>query len=126
MAAKTLRRLRGDVIFSSEMNQANSHFALRHRHSRRFGALLCLALFITLQLFASSGPLHKAIHADADTPGHHCVVTLLTHGQVNAPVLAGIWLAFAAAVVFLLPLIRSAVLPSSDLRLAPGRAPPFI
>ena len=87
-------------------------------------ALAGLVLFVALQVFAASGNLHKAIHSDATAPGHHCVITLLTHGQVNAPVVSGIWVAFVAALIFILPLVQSAVLSSFDYRLSPSRAPP--
>lgn len=88
------------------------------------GALAVLLLFVVLQVFAASGDLHRAIHPDANSPGHHCVITLLSHGQVHAPVVSGIWVAFVAALIFFLPLIQSAMFPSFDHRLSPSRAPP--
>jgi hypothetical protein len=106
------------------MQLAVKHFAPQSPRARRIGALAGLLLFVALQVFAGSSTLHKAIHSDANAPGHHCVITLLTHGQVNAPVVSGVWAAFAAALIFFLPLIQSAVLSSFDLRLSPSRAPP--
>jgi hypothetical protein len=106
------------------MKVADKSFARRSQSLHRMGALVGLLLFVALQVFAASGNLHKAIHSDATSPGHHCVITLLAHGQVNAPVVPGIWVAFVAALIFFLPLLSSAVISSFDLRLSPGRAPP--
>jgi hypothetical protein len=106
------------------MKSAATRIASSNRRSRPFRALLLIALFLTLQLFASSGPLHKALHHNADSASHQCVITLLSHGQVNVPVVLGIWLAFATTLIFSLPLLQAIVQSSSDLRLAPGRAPP--
>src|ERR1017187_1431216 len=99
---------------SHAMQLAVEHFAPPSPRARRIWALFGVALFVALQLFANSGALHKAIHTDADSPGHHCVITLLTHGQVNAPFVPGIWVAFAAALIFFLPLVQSAALSSFD------------
>ena len=46
-------------------------------------AAFCLLLFVVLQVFASSGPLHRLIHHDADSPDHHCAITLLAQGQAQ-------------------------------------------
>ena len=106
------------------MRSALTRFASRDGSFRRVGAIVCLGLFLTLQLFASSALLHKAVHADADSAGHHCVITLLSHGQVNAADVAPIVATFVAVTFFLLPLISSAVLSSFDYRFAPSRGPP--
>jgi hypothetical protein len=105
------------------MKAANIPVNRRCPSFRRMGALAALLLFVALHVFAVSGNLHKAIHADASSPAHTCVITLLAQGQVNAPVVPVIWV-FAAGLIFLRPLVHSAVLSSLDLRLSPGRAPP--
>jgi len=114
----------GAINTAQAMPLAAEHFVPPSLRARRIWALIGIALFLALQVFASSGALHKSLHAEADAPGHHCVITLLSQGQVSAPVVIGIWVAFAFASIFLLPLLQSAVTSSSDLRLAPGRAPP--
>jgi hypothetical protein len=43
---------------------------------------------------------------------------------VNAPVALPVLIAFVAAIIFLLPLLQSAVFSSFDYRLCPSRAPP--
>lgn len=97
---------------------------LRSRASRRLAGLLGLVLFLALQLFVTAGPLHQAVHADANAPGHRCVISLFAHGQVNSPGLAPVIIGLAAALCFLLPLFRAALLRSFDYRLSPSRAPP--
>ena len=106
------------------MKTAARNTAWPGRSSRPFCALFLLALFLTLQLFASSSELHHKLHSDANSPDHHCALTLLTHGQVDVSVVAGIWLQFAIAFVFSLPLLQAILHSSLDLRLDRGRAPP--
>jgi len=105
------------------MKAAAQWLALRNRGSPRWGALLCLALFLTLQCFATSGALHRVLHSDSAAPSHHCVITLLSQGQVTAdfvPVL----ILFAGALIFCLPRLHAIPLCASDCRLSPSRAPP--
>jgi hypothetical protein len=120
-----LRHSRQDAInLHHTMKAATNCFAFQNRGVRRAWTLVALVLFVTLQVFAASGPLHKAIHADATAPNHHCVITLLTHGQVNAPAALPGLVAFAAALIFCLPPFNPAVFSSFDYRLSPSRAPP--
>jgi hypothetical protein len=106
------------------MKAAATGFALPGRNSRRFWAAICLALFLTLQLFAASGSLHRAIHSDASAPSHHCVITLLSQGQLNTPEVFTSGLVFVAALLFFLPPLHATLSSSIDYRLSPSRAPP--
>ena len=99
--------------------------SFRGQTSRRISGIICLLLLLTLQLFASSEALHKLIHPDADSPDHHCAITMLAHGQVNAPEALPLLTGFVAAFFFLLPLLESAVLSSFDYRFCSSRAPPL-
>jgi hypothetical protein len=108
------------------MKVADKPFARRSQSTRRMWALAGLLLFVALQIFSSSGTLHKVIHPDADSPGHHCVITLLRQGQVSAPAVPVVWVAFVAALIFSLPLIQSAVFPSFHYRFSSSRAPPLV
>lgn len=94
------------------------------RPDRRFMAMLGLALFLALQLFAGSGQLHHSLHADANSPGHQCAITLLTGGQVNAPILPTLWVALIAALLFSLPPLQLAARSAFDYRFSASRAPP--
>jgi hypothetical protein len=87
-------------------------------------AVLGLVLFVGLQTFAASASLHRAIHSEAGTPGHHCVITLLTQGHVSpasVPPEAAILL---AALLYCLPPRKTAALFPPLYRLSPSRAPP--
>jgi hypothetical protein len=106
------------------MKAAATGFALPKRNSRRFGAVICLALFLTLQLFAASSSLHQAIHSDAAAPSHHCVITLVSQGQLNTPEVFTGSLLFVAALLFCLPSVHATLSSSIDYRLSPSRAPP--
>lgn len=97
---------------------------LRNPAFRRHCAIVCLALFLFLQLFAASGPLHQAIHSDAGTPGHQCVITLLAHGQINSPNFSQALVTFVAVLFALLPTLHSVFISSFAYRLSHSRAPP--
>jgi len=98
--------------------------SLRSGTARRAAVFACLALFLALQVFSASAPLHKALHPDADSPDHRCAITLFAHGQVDAPAVWSGFLALAPLLVILVASLTGASLSSFDLRLAPGRAPP--
>lgn len=91
---------------------------------RRFAALVCLALFLTLELSASIPGLHKLIHSDAGSARHHCAVTVFSHGNVSAADTSTSIVIFVAALLFSLPILQSAIFSRFDYRLAPSRAPP--
>ena len=100
--------------------------SLRGPTSRRVWAAIGLAFFLALQLVASSESLHKLIHPDADSPDHHCAVTLFLQGQVNAAETVLPAVVFIAALFFLLPPLQSAVFSSFDYRFSASRAPPLV
>jgi hypothetical protein len=106
------------------MRKAMTMFSLRDGTSRRIWAVIGLAFFLALQLVTASEPLHKLIHADADSADHHCAVTSFLQGQVNTAETVSSLVAFVAAILFLLPPLQSAVFSSFDYRFAPSRAPP--
>jgi hypothetical protein len=51
---------------------------------RRTKGALLLGLFLSVFAMASIGTFHEAFHPNANAPDHHCVVTLLASGQVDA------------------------------------------
>jgi hypothetical protein len=101
----------------------------RHKLIRAARTLICV-LAVGHLLFASalaaSPELHKRVHHDADSAGHDCFATLLSHGQiisgdaVVALVTGAIFLVFLTSVVPPLPFGRL------DLLLPAGRAPPLV
>ena len=88
-------------------------------------AVLLLGLFLSVIAMAYSGILHKALHANAANPDHHCAVTLLASGQIDAP--AGIPPVVPlkiAPVCFLLPELP---IPTGvSFNLPQGRGPPAL
>ena len=100
--------------------------SFRGRAFRRVGAVISLALFLTLQLFTSSETLHKLIHPDADSPDHECAITLFHHGQVDTTSVFVPLVAFVAALLFVLSEFRPPVFSSFDYRFAFSRAPPLV
>jgi hypothetical protein len=106
------------------MRKAMTILSFRDGNSRRVWAGFGLALFLFVQLLASSSALHKLVHSDADSPSHHCAVTLLSRGQISATDVVAPLIAFVAALFFLLPPFQSAVFASFDYRFSASRAPP--
>jgi hypothetical protein len=106
------------------MSKAMTMLSFRNANSRRVWAVLGLALFLFLQLLTTSAALHKLVHSDADSVNHHCAVTLLSRGQINAVDVVAPLAAFVAVLFFLLPPFQSAVFASSDYRFSASRAPP--
>ena len=86
------------------------------------GSLTILLLW--LATLAGTSAFHQSLHADADASGHHCVICVFTHGQVDSAVVGGLSVIFVALCIGSMPLIRPVMLTSIDLRLAPSRAPP--
>jgi hypothetical protein len=121
---KNLAAKSGGCKVSGSMRAATNWLALRNPDSRRGWALLCLVLFLTLQGFAGSTALHKAVHADATAPNHHCLITLFAQGQLTGPVGVMAEVVFVAIFLFCLPPFRTVALASRDYRLSPSRAPP--
>jgi hypothetical protein len=106
------------------MKQAVPRAEWWSRGTLRILAVLGFVLFVCLQVFAASATLHQAIHSEAGTPGHHCVITLLTQGQVS-PMTVALELAACVAVVLLCLPPPLAPAPAFFLyRLSPSRAPP--
>jgi len=87
-------------------------------------ALLCLALFITFQLFATCGALHNRIHPDSADPQHSCALTLWTQGQVSLGDGMIALVVFVALLLFSLPPLPTPVFSSIDCRLRFSRGPP--
>jgi len=98
--------------------------SFRDANFRRVWAAFGLVLFLTVQLLVSSTALHKLIHSDADSLGHHCAVTLFARGQVSTAETVPVLVAFVVALFFLLPILRSAEFPSFAYRFSASRAPP--
>lgn len=106
------------------MTAAKTWLTLRSRNSRRTVALLCLALFLVLEIFATSSSLHNSLHSDSTAPGHSCVLTLLAQGHLDVPAAAAISLAVILGFILALPMLYAAAISSFDFSLAPTRGPP--
>jgi len=108
------------------MKKAITMLSLPRDGFRRVSAALSLALFLVLVVFSSSEQLHKLIHPDADSPTHHCAITMLVQGQVDTPNSPLVVVAFVCALFFVLPPLRAAVFSSFDYRFSASRAPPLV
>ena len=108
------------------MRKAMIMLSFRNQASRRAWAGICLALFLAVQLFASSESLHKLIHPDADCADHHCAVTMLVQGQANTLEAPPLLVVFVALLLFLLPVFERTDYFSFEYRYSPTRAPPLV
>jgi hypothetical protein len=84
-----------------------------------------LGLFALVQAQVASAALHKLFHPTAGSQNHHCAVTLLSDGQVEAHQPES---ALAADLVFIVDDAAPQILllVAVDYRLLPGRAPPSV
>jgi hypothetical protein len=87
------------------------------------GLLVVVLLF---SAFASAAPcLHEWLHADHQAPAHHCLVTVLEHGQTET---ACSWMQVLAPTSALAcpSLPAESFFISHDLALHPERGPPAL
>ena len=86
--------------------------------------LLLLTVWLSVLAPASSSWLHLALHADAGSPDHQCVVKLLSSGQVDT--------ADEATVLSVAPVLLAVCLPENPIlvrnffQFPPGRGPPAL
>jgi hypothetical protein len=87
------------------------------------GLLVMVLLFSAI---ASAAPcLHEWLHADHQAPAHHCLVTVLEHGQTETTCSWMQVLAPARAVAYR-SLAAESFFISHDLALHPERGPPAL
>lgn len=87
-------------------------------------ASLLVGLVLLLDAMAACPSLHELIHHDADQPGHHCAVTMFSHGKVDS-VSVEVVAPPPTASFECLPLTYNSVFSVSMATLPPGRAPPI-
>jgi hypothetical protein len=91
----------------------------------RLPAGILVVLFLVLAGISASPTLHHAIHADAGSTNHHCIITVLAQGQFEAP-LGGAILCFApSSFHYAAPSLKPVFGAETEL-LPPGRAPPSV
>ena len=85
-----------------------------------------VSLMLAVPLLAASPKLHKYLHRDGAAAHHSCFVCAFAKGQVSTAetTLAAVLVFLGLSVGALLENIS--LLPSSDIRLAPSRAPPVL
>ena len=106
------------------MNETKTSLPSSLRNFRSLAALLCLGLFLLVEVFAASGSLHEKLHTDSSAPGHHCVVTLLSQGQLDVSSAAIGCVLVVLGFAFSLRWFYEAAVSAFDYRLTPGRGPP--
>ncbi len=85
-----------------------------------------VSLMLAVPVFAASPALHKYLHHDGADAHHSCFVCAFVKGQVHtAETALAVILVFLGLALGAL-LENVSLLPSSDLRLAPSRAPPVL
>ena len=88
-------------------------------------SLLLLGLFLAVLVLGSSFTLHKALHPNAGKADHHCAVTLLASGQVEASGVAAM-AAPAPAISFCFILADVPVYTGVCFNISQGRGPPAL
>jgi hypothetical protein len=93
--------------------------------ARRKMSAFLLALFMGLQLVAAAPAIHALIHPDCDSPQHECAVTLFTHGQVDAAVVA-VPVIRPTSFVLIAETLPDLSYVSRQMPLPPSRGPPVV
>jgi hypothetical protein len=84
-----------------------------------------LAIFVLVATASSvSHGLHQALHPNAPSSTHLCLICSLAKGQVTAADVAPALAIFSLILFFSVPALTTVALPASDRRLASSRAPP--
>jgi hypothetical protein len=99
------------------------HLSMRTSAGKSVASVLCLALFLFLQTLAAAPVLHQLFHDNAGQADHHCAVTLLAQGQIDAAP-ASDFFALPPPILVEAPASQTPILIAADYRLLPGRAPP--
>jgi hypothetical protein len=83
-----------------------------------------LCLWLVLGVASASPQLHHTLHSDSHQTSHECVLTLLSKGLVAGPESAALTVVAPLAGEEMAGAPALVQARSSDIRLAPGRAPP--
>jgi hypothetical protein len=115
------------VLFHSVLTMLSERKFAGFGGNLRSGLIAVLvSLMLAVPLFAASPALHKYLHHDSADAHHSCFVCAFVKGQINTAETV------LAVVLVFLGLAQGALLenfslvPSSDIRLAPSRAPPVL
>ncbi len=112
------------MLDSHYLMQPGRKKSIFHGAARPALAGLMAVFLVFISTLAASPSLHQLIHSDAGAPGHQCVVTLFSRGQVNAASTASIIIVAAAIFGGTVLLAETLVLPSANYRFSSSRAPP--
>jgi hypothetical protein len=93
---------------------------------RRAISSLLLVLFLFVLAMTQSESLHHAVHADTQQPNHHCAVTMLSGGQVDAPPSCGLDIVISPIESVMATTEPSPIKVSFDFTLLPSCGPPAI
>jgi len=83
-------------------------------------------LWIGTVLLGSSPELHRLLHSDANSPNHHCVVTQVKEHSVLSGIAIVTVPVAPTATLTAIPRSEFQFVSTSDYRLSPSRAPPFL
>jgi hypothetical protein len=90
----------------------------------RAASVLMLALWLGTLALVISPQLHDCLHSDAQNLSHHCLVTQVQQHGLLSGITPAIVPVLTAPVLEFVRQSDSLLLPSSDHRLSPSRAPP--
>ena len=93
---------------------------------KRAAVAVMLLLWGFILALAASPQLHEYVHKDAQTPGHHCLVTQLQRHALLTGFVAALAPEVRAAEVCWISSDVFQSVASFDYRLSPSRAPPSV
>jgi hypothetical protein len=94
--------------------------------SKRLVGALQLGVFLLVLAMTHFESLHHLFHADANQPNHHCAVTLLSGGQLDAPPSCSSTIVHSPIVVVVQAIHQPVIFISFDFALLPSCGPPAV
>ncbi len=94
------------------------------RRYTRFGCLLA-ALWLVLAMFGASPQLHRALHQDANSPEHSCVIEHVGQGLFLFSPDSAVTVIGSEPILFT-PATPALLISSRDFGVAPSRGPPSL
>lgn len=113
-----------DKCFSPRWIQRMARKSTIRTAARHTTAIVLCAFVFFLSVVAASPALHKAIHHDADSPGHECVITVFAGGHVAAPGFAPVAVILGALFAWVALRAESLPFSTTDYCFSQSRAPP--
>jgi hypothetical protein len=112
------------LIATDIVRPGRTFLSLKRAPTSALGGLLAFLLLVATT-FSVSHALHQLLHQDGAGNSHFCLACSFAKGQVGAATVAPLPVMSVLEWVSGIPAAASVLLPVTDYRLSPSRAPPL-